>query len=278
MSFHYPVSIARDVVVVTKKLDVKAFEANGVGILEKVFDIGCSLADVLMLSRSAGMSGMMEIGPKEYLGELMHLLGTVLGGSSKYLQLLAAKADECMGNSIRGSLSSTDEEQPRIREVEEDEDFDLDTAAPLPFSTSCSTGTLDFGAPTSAPMTTDFAHSAFDDFLAQYSTDPSSSTSDPLIKFGPERPPASGYAARHQSSSSYNGGPSIYDSNTPASLTREPSCADVLPNGVNGDMGSASGGGYVYDSPTPATFPRAYEIPTPEWEQLAEGGSVGYMT
>jgi len=35
----------------------KAFEANGVGILEKVFDIGWSLADVLQLHPSSMQSG-----------------------------------------------------------------------------------------------------------------------------------------------------------------------------------------------------------------------------
>jgi len=267
MSFHYPVTIARDVVVVARKLDVKAFEANGVGILEKVFDIGCSLADVLMLSRSAETGGIMQVGPKEYLGELVHLLGTVLGGNTKFLQLLAAKTDECLGASIRGSLSSTDEEQSRVREIEDDEELDLATAQlPLPSPT---TGTFDFAAPTSAPVTTDFAHSAFDDFLAQYGGHPVSSD-DVQIMFGPERPPTSGYVTRQSSSSSYNGGHSMFESQIPAILTKEPSFVDVL--------STPSDQSYVYESPTPAAFPRAYEISTPEWEQLAESTNVGYMT
>ncbi|KAF4926582.1 putative sucrose utilization protein SUC1 [Colletotrichum viniferum] len=39
MSLSYPTTIARDTVLVSRLLPTKAFEANGVGILEKVFDV-----------------------------------------------------------------------------------------------------------------------------------------------------------------------------------------------------------------------------------------------
>ena len=49
-----PVSftIARDVIHVSQFLPSEAFEANGMGILEKFFDIGCSLADILFVQRN----------------------------------------------------------------------------------------------------------------------------------------------------------------------------------------------------------------------------------
>ncbi|KFZ02014.1 hypothetical protein V500_00499 [Pseudogymnoascus sp. VKM F-4518 (FW-2643)] len=105
MSFYYPVIIARDVVVVSRLLPPKAFEAHGVGILEKLFDIGCSLADVLLLNANSRPVSGLEIGPRDYLMDLVRILGTVLGGGSKYLTLLAAKADDCLQVRIRQGLS-----------------------------------------------------------------------------------------------------------------------------------------------------------------------------
>jgi hypothetical protein len=124
MSFHYPVIIARDVIVVSRLLPPKAFEAHGVGILEKVFDIGCSLADVLLLHASSRPVSGLEIGPRDYLMELVRILGTLLGGSSKYLRLLAAKADECFQVRIRKGLSGWESSSRthRIEELKDDGD------------------------------------------------------------------------------------------------------------------------------------------------------------
>ncbi|KAN0089883.1 hypothetical protein V8E51_018462 [Hyaloscypha variabilis] len=125
MSFNYPVTIARDVVLTSRLLPQTAFEANGIGILEKVFDIGCSLADILLLHPSSMQSSDLEIGPKDYLMELLRILMTVSGGSSKYLRLLTEKADECIHVKIRGSLSES-ESSNDINVIEEidDENFE----------------------------------------------------------------------------------------------------------------------------------------------------------
>lgn len=128
MSFQYPVTIARDMVLVSQLLPPKAFEANGVGILEKFFDVGCSLADVLLLHPSSMQVPSLQIGPRDYLIELMRLLGTVLGGSSKYLELLAAKANECLQVRIRGSLSESESSNEMVvmEEIIDDNDDDDD--------------------------------------------------------------------------------------------------------------------------------------------------------
>ena len=124
MSFQYPVTIARDVVRVSRLLPLKAFEANGVGILEKVFDIGCSLADVLLIHPTVVQTPALEIGPRDYLMELMKIMGTVLGGSSRYLRLLATKADECLQLNLRGSLSESESSNEMVLSEEIDEDDD----------------------------------------------------------------------------------------------------------------------------------------------------------
>ncbi|KAF4887523.1 putative sucrose utilization protein SUC1 [Colletotrichum fructicola] len=69
MSLSYPTTIARDTVLVSRLLPTTAFEANGVGILEKVFDVGCSLADLLSLNPPTIITSVMDVGPIDILME-----------------------------------------------------------------------------------------------------------------------------------------------------------------------------------------------------------------
>ncbi|EPE33942.1 Zn2/Cys6 DNA-binding protein [Glarea lozoyensis ATCC 20868] len=136
MSFQYPVTIARDVVFVSRNLSPKALEANGVGILEKIFDIGCSLADVLQLQPNHMYASAMEIGPRDYLMEMVRLLSIGrnslgvqgaaggINGGEKFLRLLARKAEDCLNPRIsRGSLSDSDESRC-IEEIDDDENLE----------------------------------------------------------------------------------------------------------------------------------------------------------
>ena len=140
MSFRYPIVIARDVAVISRLLPPEAFEAHGLGILEKFCDIGCSLADVLLLrANSMPLPSRREIGPRDYLMELVRISGTVLGGNSKYLGMLAMKANECLQPSRTRELYVSSRENPRIVEVQNDsnkdnEVFDYDSNEALPFS------------------------------------------------------------------------------------------------------------------------------------------------
>lgn len=131
MSFRYPVKIARDVVLVSRLLPLKAFEANGVGILEKVFDIGCSLADVLCLEPSLVRPSTLEVGPRDYLVELVRIVGITLGGSYKHTQILATKAVECLQTSVDRPLSIMAGGVgggPQVYEVQEEEEMDSSQA------------------------------------------------------------------------------------------------------------------------------------------------------
>jgi hypothetical protein len=70
--------------------------------------------------------------------ELVRILGTVLGGNSKYLGLLAMKADECLQPSRTRELCESSCEHHRIVEVQNDSDqdnevFDYDSNEALPF-------------------------------------------------------------------------------------------------------------------------------------------------
>lgn len=96
MSLAYPITIARDTIVASNILSPTALEANGVGIVEKVFDIGCSLADVLSLQPRLACPVALEIGAMDYLLELVRISSTVVGGSSRHLQFLVGKVNNCL--------------------------------------------------------------------------------------------------------------------------------------------------------------------------------------
>lgn len=99
MSFQFPISVARNVVVATSLLPGAALEANGVGILEKIFDVGCSLADVLSVNPHCVPRTALEVSPADYLREMVRLVGTAVGGSPRHLRVLAAKTEECLRSS-----------------------------------------------------------------------------------------------------------------------------------------------------------------------------------
>ncbi|KAH7007769.1 RING-3 [Ilyonectria destructans] len=104
MSLHYPATIARDVVLASQLVPTQAFEANGIGILEKVFDVGCSLADLLSLVPVSSQGSAMDVGPVDTLMEVVRIVGTRFGGSYRHLDMLADKASRCLVMNIDRSL------------------------------------------------------------------------------------------------------------------------------------------------------------------------------
>lgn len=70
----------------------------------------------------------MEVGPRDYLMEMLRILSTVLGGSTRYLPLLAAKADECLHVGLRGPLESSN---GRIIDLGDEEDSYAEPIEPL---------------------------------------------------------------------------------------------------------------------------------------------------
>ncbi|KAG6034682.1 hypothetical protein E4U41_006467 [Claviceps citrina] len=108
MSFQFPVSVARNVVTATSLLPRAALEANGVGIVEKIFDVGCSLADVLSVNPHCVLRTALEVSPADYLREIVRLVATAVGGSPRHLGVLAAKAEECLRSSTLYIMASGD--------------------------------------------------------------------------------------------------------------------------------------------------------------------------
>lgn len=100
-------SLAREFAVASSALTPEAFDANGPGILEKVFEIGCALTDVVSVRPDRRAS--MEVGPQEYLAEMIRVLSITKAGH-KYRPLLLSKAEECFGDGLRviGHLNRAD--------------------------------------------------------------------------------------------------------------------------------------------------------------------------
>ncbi|KAF4343791.1 sucrose utilization SUC1 [Fusarium beomiforme] len=112
MSLHYPASIARDIVLVSQLIPTQAFEANGIGIVEKVFDVGCSLADLLSLVPLEYRASTMDIGVIDTLMETVRIVGTRFGGSYRHLDILVDKASGCLMMNVDRSLPPPDQDDP----------------------------------------------------------------------------------------------------------------------------------------------------------------------
>ena len=94
LSFRYPITLSASLAAVAATLTPSAFDANGPGILEKIFDVGCSLADVLLLHPPRAEA--MQCGPRDSMREMMRVMDRAMGGRSRYRALLGEKAGEAM--------------------------------------------------------------------------------------------------------------------------------------------------------------------------------------
>ena len=97
----------------------------------------------------------MEVGPRDYLMEMLRILSTLLGGSAKYLPMLASKADECLHVGLRRTLESS---SSKIIDLEEEEDSYVEGIKPLSAIDSLDTtiydetAMFDFGTLSEASM------------------------------------------------------------------------------------------------------------------------------
>ena len=89
MTFTYPIKVSQEVVLATSGLPRQSMEVHGLGFVEKLFDIACSLIDVMSLvpmetpAQDAETRGCLE--------HLIHLITTLRWGKSRYVGLLNAK-------------------------------------------------------------------------------------------------------------------------------------------------------------------------------------------
>ncbi|KAL6251260.1 hypothetical protein RBB50_001468 [Rhinocladiella similis] len=93
MTFKYPIDVAGDLIHDIEALSMESMEVHGIGLIEKLFDVACTLTDVIScvpLGPSADGSRLST----ELLDRYLKLISQLRGGSSRYLPLLLAKVSE----------------------------------------------------------------------------------------------------------------------------------------------------------------------------------------
>ncbi|KAL8698853.1 MAG: hypothetical protein Q9201_006342 [Fulgogasparrea decipioides] len=103
MTFGYPIEIAKDLVAVTSQLSRQSMEVHGVGLIEKLFDVACTLIDVMSCVPLESQN--FGVGPQDYLNHLIHLISTLRGGESRYLPLLVTKIRDTLPPHMAASIT-----------------------------------------------------------------------------------------------------------------------------------------------------------------------------
>ncbi|KAI1615866.1 hypothetical protein EDD37DRAFT_571110 [Exophiala viscosa] len=101
MTFKYPIEVSKDLAEDIKVLSMASMELHGVGLIEKLFDIACTLTDVIACVPLTPNAESSEEAPIEYLNAFLSLISRLRGGSSRYLPLLLAKVSETLPNMAR---------------------------------------------------------------------------------------------------------------------------------------------------------------------------------
>lgn len=96
MSFKFPIEVSRDLVSSASAFSQHSMEVHGIGLIEKLFDVACTLTDVI--SCVPYEEQMMGYGPRDYLQQLITLISNLRGGQQKYMPLLLSKINETMPN------------------------------------------------------------------------------------------------------------------------------------------------------------------------------------
>ncbi|KAI9817848.1 MAG: hypothetical protein M1827_000967 [Pycnora praestabilis] len=94
LTFKYPIEISRGLVTVTSQFSQHSMEVHGIGLIEKLFDVTCTLIDV-MACVPIGVNRLLT-GPRDYLNQLLTLISTLRGGDNRFLPLLLAKVGDAL--------------------------------------------------------------------------------------------------------------------------------------------------------------------------------------
>ncbi|KIW92736.1 uncharacterized protein Z519_06584 [Cladophialophora bantiana CBS 173.52] len=109
MTFKYPIEVARDLIEHISDISLDAMEVHGVGLIEKLFDIACTLTDVISCVplEPSEISNPSNETAFEYLSKLLTLISQLRGGASRYFPLLLVKVSETLPNSLPHRLAPT---------------------------------------------------------------------------------------------------------------------------------------------------------------------------
>jgi SP family general alpha glucoside:H+ symporter-like MFS transporter len=114
LTFRYPITVARDLSVLSMKLPIGSLQIHGVGMTEKIFDIACALADVLPFVSTA--TSQLELGPVDYLTGTTSLLAKLPDGETKFVPLLLAKVNELLPELVKGLCDAVQIQVPLLLE------------------------------------------------------------------------------------------------------------------------------------------------------------------
>jgi hypothetical protein len=95
MTFTYPIQVARDLVQDVSLLSADALELHGIGLIEKLFDIACTLTDVVACVPFTTSDPESDT-PYGILNKLLNMISHLRGGASRYLPLLLTKMSETL--------------------------------------------------------------------------------------------------------------------------------------------------------------------------------------
>lgn len=120
MTFQYPVEIARDLISQTSQFSQQSMEVHGIGLvcnvqnilffkadllqIEKLFDVACSLTDVLSLLPSN--PDPFIPGPRDYLHDFLTLLSVLRNGDNRFLPLLLSKVHDVLPRLVNPMLQT----------------------------------------------------------------------------------------------------------------------------------------------------------------------------
>ncbi|CAI7566413.1 unnamed protein product [Penicillium pancosmium] len=97
MDFRYPVLISRDLCLATWKLSKQSMQTHGIGLIEKIFEVACTLIDVMACLSAAGLrSSGFKLGPQDYLKHFFTLIHDLPGGRARFLPLLLTKIGQTL--------------------------------------------------------------------------------------------------------------------------------------------------------------------------------------
>lgn len=92
LTFRYPVDLSRALLSETSNYSQQAMEVHGIGLTKKIFDVACTLVDVMACVPIE--QNPFSAGPRDYLNQFFVLISRLRGGPDRYLPLLISKASD----------------------------------------------------------------------------------------------------------------------------------------------------------------------------------------
>ncbi|KAL9089507.1 MAG: hypothetical protein Q9159_002547 [Coniocarpon cinnabarinum] len=147
LTLKFPIELSRTMVADARQYQRESMEVHGIGLIKKMFDVACSLVDVMTCVQPAQSS--FEIGPREYLTQFINIMSGLRGGTDRYTPLLIEKANESLPQlqSLAEPLVYTPSTTPGF--VSENPDFDESQASTSGDSDVITNSPGIFSAPTS---------------------------------------------------------------------------------------------------------------------------------